>query len=393
MKGLHVLGCAAVLALFAGCSTQNTGTTALPEHEASAMVSAPAAGSSSSAAPRPMIVGLKPGASSRDIAALSQGLSNAPAHVYQHALLGFAGSLSQAEISRLKADPRVAFVEADLVAHTCAQTLGWGVNRIDAELNSGSGGAGVTVAVLDTGIDLTHPDLAGAIIGSYNATGSGSANDGNGHGSHVAGIIGARNNSTGYVGVAPNCSLLAVKVLNNQGSGQISWIVAGIDWCTANKNTFNIKVANMSLGASGNSSAMATAITNATNAGITFVVAAGNSFADANNFIPAKYSNVICVSALNSNNTFASYSNWGTAVDLIAPGTNVPSLWRRGGYKTISGTSMASPHVAGAAALWLDDHSGGFADVLAALQAAGESGSWPGDPDGISEKLVDAQSL
>jgi subtilisin len=337
---------------------------------------------SQSAAPQRYIVGLHAGASTTQRNAVAAQVASVPDQVYDRALVGFAGAFSSAEVARLKADPRVSFVEPDLPVQAAAQSTGWGVTRIDAPLNIGTGGSGVTVAVFDTGIDLTHPDLAGAIVANYNATGRGAASDGNGHGTHVAGIIGARNNTIGYVGVAPQCSLAAVKVLDNSGNGYISWIVSGINWAIANRTAHNIKVGNMSLTAAGSSSALSTAITSATNAGIVMVVAAGNNGANAAGYIPASYPNVICVSALNSNNTFASYSNWGSVVDLIAPGTNVPSLWKKGAYKTISGTSMASPHVAGSVALWFDSNSGGFADVLAALQSSGEYGTWAGDPDG-----------
>jgi subtilisin len=353
------------------------------------------------AIPGAYIVALKSGYSTTDVANLARGLANVPTHTYDKALVGFAATLTPAEFQRLSADPRVRFVEPDLTVYASAQTLGWGVDRIDAELNpangnggtGGSGGAGIGVAVFDTGIYLTHPDLAGAIVASYNATGGGSANDQNGHGTHCAGIVGARNNTIGYVGVAPSCSLLAVKVLGNNGTGSISNIVAGINWAISKQAQYNIRVGNMSLGALGNSTALETAITNGTNAGIVFVVASGNNSANAGNYIPAKYNNVICVSAMNSNNTWASYSNYGSVIDLIAPGTSIPSLYKNGGYAIISGTSMASPHVAGAVALWADNNSGGFSAALAALQASGEYGGWTGDPDATHEPLVDAETL
>jgi subtilisin len=354
----------------------------------------PKSGSASVApATQRYIVGLRKGAALSQRTAVAALAATAPDQLWDRALVGFAGTYSAADVARMKADPRVAFVERDLPTAACAQTLGWGVDRIDAELNAGTGGSGIGVAIFDTGIQSNHPDLAGAVVASFNATGRGNANDGNGHGTHCAGIAGARNNTIGYVGVAPQCSLINVKVLDNAGSGYISWIVSGINWAVTNRSAHNIKVGNMSLVAAGSSSALASAITNATNAGIVFAVAAGNNGANAAGYIPASYSNVICVSALNPNDTFAYYSNWGSVVDLIAPGTNVPSLWRNSGYRTISGTSMASPHVAGSLALWFDSNSGTFADALAALQSSGEFGTWTGDPDGNYEKLVDAQGL
>lgn len=371
------------------------------------------------------IVGLNPRAAA-DLPVIARGLANPPAHTYDVALTGFAGVLTPAERSRLARDPRVLYIEPDLPVELHKgkppgvgggkdktpppQELPWGVDRIDAELNGqngngvdgedgpgGNGGSGVAVAVIDTGIDLKHPDLEGNVIDGYNAIRPGrSAKDDNGHGTHVAGIIAAVDNSIGYVGVAPSAKVVAVKVLDRRGSGWISDIIAGINWVAANHGAYNIKVANMSLGARGTSSALATAITNATAEGITFVVSAGNSYADAAYYVPASYGNVICVSALDPDDTFASYSNWGGVVDMIAPGTDVPSLWKGGEYETKSGTSMAAPHVAGAAALWLDNNSGGFTEVLGALtDAVGEDGwgPWPGDPDDDDEPLVDAETL
>jgi subtilisin len=340
----------------------------------------------------------------------SKGLENAlarrPDFSYSNVFTGFAGVMTDAEVRKLKADVNVKYVEPDLTVSIVGkpgggtpppEALPWGVNRIDADLNTGTGGAGVAVAVIDTGVDIDHPDLGNAYIGGVNFVKAGTVpEDDNGHGTHVAGIIAARDNSIGYIGVAPNASIVAVKVLNRNGTGTLSAVIAGIDWVKANASMYGIKVANMSLSAKGDSQAMYDAIAGATANGVTFVVAASNETTNANQYVPAKFDNVICVSALTSTNTLASYSNYGDVVDMIAPGSSIPSLWKSGGYNTISGTSMASPHVAGAAALWLDDHSGGFSEVYAALTGAGEAspvGGWPGDPDGIAEPLVDAQNL
>jgi len=296
----------------------------------------------------------------------------------------------------VQADPLVNYVEPDAILSTCAETPPWGVDRIDADLNANEG-SGIGVAIIDTGINLTHPDLAGNIVSGVNFVRTGAApEDDNGHGTHVAGTVAAvLGNGIGYNGVAAQAKVIPVKVLNRQGSGTLAAINAGINWVASNAAAKNIKVANMSLSGGGYMQSMHDAIVGATAQGVTFVVAAGNSGANAANYSPAAFDDtVITVSALNPNNTFASYSNWGSVVDLIAPGTNVPSLWKSKGYKTISGTSMASPHVAGAAALYINSNPGaGFSAVRDALVAAGEAGSWAGDPDGISEKLVDAQNL
>jgi subtilisin family serine protease len=310
--------------------------------------------------------------------------------VYRHALKGFAAVIPPGKLEEVRRDPRVAFISEDRILHTMVQTLPRGVDRINAEISTSSGltglrsdnGQPIDVAVIDTGIDLTHPDLASHIGGNINFINtSRNGNDDNGHGSHVAGVIGAINNSNGVVGIAPNVRLWAVKVLDSTGSGSTSAVIAGIDWVTASRNNPSrepIEVANMSLGGAGrddgncgftNRDALHRAICRSVAAGVTYVVAAGNDGKDASQFTPSAYSEVISVSALvdtdgrpgglgpsTSNGTddsLASFSNYGAAVDLIAPGVNIYSTYRNGGYATMSGTSMAAPHVAGAAALYL----------------------------------------
>lgn len=226
-------------------------------------------------------------------------------HVYGYALNGFAARIPAARLERLKADPDVLFIEEDRVYTIEAQSVPTGILRIDAELSStasgnGSGAVNVDVAVIDTGIQTNHPDLN--VVGGKNCSTGRSYEDGNGHGTHVAGTIGAKDDNVGVVGVAPGARLWAVRVLNNQGSGTTSTIICGVDWVTQNAGT--IEVANMSLGGSGGDStclgndAYHRAICNSVNAGVTYVVAAGNSAADANNFRPATYNEVITVSAL-----------------------------------------------------------------------------------------------
>jgi subtilisin len=358
------------------------------------------------------VVGFAPGISTTQMQAVTGGLLNRPDHSYTSAFNGFAGPLTAAEHSALASDPNIAFIEPDITftafpgnggggnhggggggSSPPPQEIPWGISRIDATSNAG-GGDGVVVAVIDTGIDLDHPDLAGNVVipdEDTNFVRPGNLpDDDNGHGTHCSGIICAVDNDFGVVGVAPKAKVLPVKVLDRRGSGWLSDVISGVQWVGDFASKYGIKVANMSLGASGSSSGLAAAITYSTGKGVTFVVAAGNSFADANNYIPAGYSNVITVSAMDSSDDFAYFSNWGTAIDVIAPGVSVDSLYKNGGYATLSGTSMASPHAAGAAALWLDNHpTDTFTQVRAALITTppDDPGPWPGDPDNIDEPL------
>ncbi len=245
-----------------------------------------------------------------------------------------------------------------------AQSIPWGISRIGArEANILNKGAGVKVCVVDSGIDKTHPDLAANLIGGRNFVVikgrilADNWNDDNGHGSHVAGTIAAIENSIGVVGVAPEAKLFAAKVLDSRGSGYLSDVADGVSECVR----AGAKVINMSLGANGDPNAaspLKTAILNAQAAGVLVVVAAGNEGQNIQNTIPAGYPSVIAVSALNSSDQFASWSNFGLDDnDFAAPGVNIYSTWKGGQYNTISGTSMASPHVAGVAALHISAQS------------------------------------
>ena len=318
--------------------------------------------------------------------------------VYRAALKGYAATLIEPAAARISRDPRVAWVELDRLMHATAQSLPTGVDRIQADAGSqvagnGEGAVpGPAVAVIDTGIDLDHPDLN--VIASVNYTGGSpfrkkcgtGGDDDNGHGTHVAGTVGARDDSNGVVGVAPGAPLVAVKVLNSKGSGYTSWIAAGIDWVAANAASRGIDVANMSLGGSGsddgncgnsNNDAMHKAVGGLViDSGVTLVAAAGNSTRDLAGFVPAAYDEVLTVTAVADFNgqsggggaatcrsdvddTAADFSNWAavTSTDsahtIAAPGVCIRSTWLAGGYNTISGTSMASPHVAGTVALCL----------------------------------------
>lgn len=238
------------------------------------------------------------------------------------------------------------------------QDIPWGVDRIDADLAwATSTGSEVKVAVVDTGIDLTHLDLN--VVGNYNVINPRkTANDDNGHGTHVAGTIGALDNDRGVVGVAPGVNLYAVKVLDRSGSGWVSDIVEGIYWCITNE----IQVINMSLGASQGTVSFETAINDAYQTGIVIVAAAGNT-GDTVQY-PAAYDNVIAVSATDNSDDLAYFSSRGVEVELAAPGVDILSTYKGGGYATMSGTSMASPHVAGVVALLLEDIADGVKDIL-----------------------------
>lgn len=324
---------------------------------------------------------------------------------YSKSFKGFAARFTKEKLKELKNDPRVAFisedkiVSIDRVTTQAVQTVPTGWGRVEAS-SAANTGSGIGVAVIDTGIDLTHPDLKTNIVANKNCVRSfQNANDDNGHGSHVAGTIAAINNSVGSLGVAPEAKLIAVKVLNAKGSGTWSQVICGIDWVTANAARYNIKVANMSLGGGGisdnncgntNFDALHKAICRARDAGVTFTVAAGNSNADATFSVPAAYDDaVITVSALadsdgkrgglggptsyGPDDTFASFSNYGGVVDIGAPGTNIYSTYRNGGYATLSGTSMATPHVAGAAVVYIKLNPGlSWSQVRDGLKSAGE---------------------
>lgn len=376
------------------------------------------------AIPGRLIVVLKAGATPAGVAA-RHGL--APDAVYSAAFNGFAGAFSAAQMWRLMQDSQVDWVEVDQVVTIGAQSPPAGIDRIDAELNAtvvaaktAGLGVDVDIAIIDTGIDLTHPDLNVFKHVSF-VKGVKTGNDDNGHGSHVAGTAAARDNGTGVVGVAPGARLWAVKVLDRNGSGTMSGVIKGVDYVTA--NAASIEVANMSLGG-GNSDALKLAIANSVAKGVVYAVAAGNSAVDAAGSSPANSPVVLCVSAMVDTNgkpggggpstsygaddTFATFSNFGAVVDIAAPGVNVYSTYKGGAYATMSGTSMASPHVAGAAGLYLaraENLKPTDATKVAAWEAAvrkkiidaafpktGPNG-FTGDRDSIAEPLLNAGSL
>ena len=356
-------------------------------------------------------------------------------HVYSHAFNGFSARIPAARLRALKKDSRIVSVLSDqfvsLVARggkpkrggsetpLPAQIVPTGVKRVNGDLSStmagnGSGSVDADVAVIDTGITKSA-DLN--VVGGVNCLSGSPKNykDGNGHGTHVAGTIGARDDASGVVGVAPGARLWAVRVLDNEGSGSMSSVICGIDYVVSKAST--IEVANMSLGGLGTAGSctdggMREAICNATSAGVTFVVAAGNDSSDTATQAPAAYPEVITVSALadfdgyqggvgspscrsDVDDSFANFSNYGDEVDIIAPGVCITSTWNDGTLATISGTSMAAPHVAGAAALYKQYYPQASPESVknALLSAGGYNWNANDDRDGIKEPLLDVSQL
>ena len=315
-------------------------------------------------------------------------------HLYKSALKGFAiHNISEAAAAAIASDPRVTRVEADQVMSVVGteSPATWGIDRVDQNAlpldntyNYANDGSNVTVYIIDTGINFAHVDFGGrASTGIDEVTIGGSAADCNGHGTHVSGTVGG----TTY-GVAKNVRLVAVRVLNCQGSGTTSGVVAGIDWVTANRVL--PAAANMSLGG-GLSTTLNQAVARAVASGVTFAVAAGNSSASACNSSPSSEPSAITVGATDINDAFAYFSNFGSCVDINAPGVNITSDWYSSNTatNTISGTSMATPHVAGAAALYLSANPTATpADVASALTSNATSGAISGVPAGTVNLLL-----
>ncbi|MEA3376524.1 MAG: S8 family serine peptidase [Chloroflexota bacterium] len=353
--------------------------------------------------------------------------------VYEHALQGMSASVPAGRLAALQRDPRVAYVVEDMVRTISAQEIPTGIRRIFADENGDIGIDGVDdyrvdvdVAVIDTGIDLEHPDLNvfNSVSCLYSSGGGppwarsyycdAGGDDDHYHGTHVAGTIAALDNGLGVVGVAPGARLWAVKVCDAQGSCPSSAIIAGIDHVAGHAGS--IEVANMSLGGAGYNQAEYDAIQGVVDAGVAFAVAAGNDDDDANNYSPAAFDNALTVSALadfdgepgghgeptcrtDQDDTLADFSNWGNAVQIAAPGVCILSTFpiEQGEYGTISGTSMASPHAAGALALLASSNNPGNAtDVYNLYDQVINAGNfdWTDDSgDGIQEPLLDVSTF
>ncbi|HUR75631.1 MAG TPA: S8 family serine peptidase [Sporichthya sp.] len=370
--------------------------------------------------------------------------------VFHKALRGYTAQMTAAVARRVAADPRVRAVTLDRRISAADQQTPPGIARIGAPLSGtkagdGAGAVDADIAVLDTGIDINHPDLnvvggtdcitrglIGAPLGARQASVGGEMaaptseaatdpadyDDTRGHGTHIAGIAAARDNGVGMVGVAPGARLWAVRVLDSSGNGSLGTLVCGIEWVTAHADV--IDVANMSLSGLDpdlgcDDGALHEAICRSVTAGVTYTVAAGNSSEDAQDYSPASFDEVITVSALadydgkpggrgenptpltcpGTDDEFAPFSNFGPDVDMVAPGVCILSTWMGGGYSLLSGTSQAAAHVAGAAALYLASHPDATpAQVRSALIAAG-SKDWDSntDPDSNPDPLVDVEKF
>ncbi|NJD27505.1 MAG: hypothetical protein FIA92_04340, partial [Chloroflexi bacterium] len=392
------------------------------------------------------IVTLEPGARAADHGReAARAAGGSMGRLYQHALNGFEFRGTAAAAAALLRNPLVRTVVRDGSLHAIAESIPPGIRRIDAHHPSqpdaheaGFTGAGVRVAILDTGVDLTHPDLIGNLDADLglNCMTAGPPQDGHGHGTHVAGITAAvTGNDVGVAGVAPDARIVPIKVLDDTGYGEWSNLICAIDYLTGlmldTDPDNDVLVANMSLGDVGSigdclDGGVREAICTSVEAGITYVAAAGNSTVNVSTFIPAAYPEVIAVSAITDldgepgglggcwlwivycDDTLAEFSNYGLGIDVAGPGTNIYSSWVGGGYRSESGTSMAAPHVAGVAALVkaarpamtptdIEDllkatgecANGAFADADGSDSCAGK-GTRGNDPDGYGEPLVNA---
>jgi subtilisin family serine protease len=321
-------------------------------------------------------------------------LVGTPKYSYDAVLKGFAATLTPAALAALRANPDVAYIEQDQVMEASITQTGatWGLDRIDQRNRPLNGtyvytstGSGVTAYIIDTGIQTGHSQFSGRAAVAFDALG-GNGQDCNGHGTHVSGTVG----SATY-GVAKGVALRAVRVLDCNGSGTTAGVISGMNWVASHHVAKS--VANMSLGG-GASSAMNTAANNLANSGVFLAVAAGNSNANACNSSPSGAANVTSVAASTSTDAKASFSNWGSCTHLYAPGQSITSTWLNGGTNTISGTSMASPHVTGVAALYkatFGDAS--FSTIRTWLTTNATSGVITGNHTGTPNRLLFKSTL
>ncbi len=355
---------------------------------------------SQSQIPNQYIVVLKEERSMRDdieqIREIAKGLSrkhgisrDSIKQVYGKALKGFAIHLNRGQLKKLEKENEVDYIIPDKVIQLApppgkgknkdndkddtgtppSQSIPWGIT----DVGGAKDGTGKTAWVLDSGIDVDHPDLNVDTRRGFSALGGRDRglDDGNGHGTHVAGTIAALDNGIGVVGVAAGATVVPVKVLNSRGSGSYSAVLAGIDYVARNGQPGD--VANLSLGGPVDAT-VDNAVIEAAKTGIHFVLAAGNSSTDVSTFSPGRANgeNVYTVSAMDSQHRFASFSNYGSAVDFAAPGVGILSTYKGGGYSTLNGTSMAAPHVAG----------------VLLLGTANANGYVLNDPDGVADPIV-----
>jgi subtilisin family serine protease len=316
-----------------------------------------------------------------------------PATIYSHAVNGFSAEMTEEQALKLSDDPRVRLVEEDSIieADATQNNAPWGLDRIgqrDLPLNGvysyTATGAGVNVYIIDTGIRRTHTQFGGRASAAFDAVGDGqNTNDCNGHGTHVSGTVGG---ST--YGVAKGVRLFAVRVLNCSGSGTNSGVIAGVDWVTAHH--VSPAVANMSLGG-GISDALDTAVRNSIASGVTYAVAAGNSNTNASNSSPARVAEAITVGSSTMTDARSSFSNFGSVVDIFAPGSSILSAWNTSdtATATLSGTSMATPHVAGVAARFLQNNpSASPATVRNEIVNQATLNRLSGIPSGTANRLL-----
>jgi subtilisin len=358
--------------------------------------------------------------SARSLAVEAKSEGAALRHIYDHSLHGIAIRVPNDKVlEEILQIPEVDYVQPDVKVKAFVQSLPTGVNRVDGDLSStksgdGKGTVNVDIGIVDTGIDLNHPDLNVYRQVSF-VSGTSSGNDDNGHGTAVAGIAAAKDNSRGVVGIAPGARLWAIKVLDSNGIGSTSDVIKGIDYAT--QNAKNIDVVNLSFGAVGKNDALHNAIIRSVAAGVTYTAAAGNNGMDASSVIPASFPEVIAVSAIvdtdgkcggtssisttaGKDDTFAAFSNYGSVIDMAAPGVVIKTTTKGSSYTlAFSGTSASTAHVTGAAALYISENPGASpSDVRNALRSLGSMadtkcdgnghGYFKGDQDSDAEPLL-----